>query len=101
MSEGPVPRSPPLRPIRFGVLCDGPKIPTWQARCIEELRAGGSNLALIIFPAERSSDGSRAGSLLFRAYLASHRPRALRPVDVAATFLGVPSMGCRATTQGG
>ena len=100
MSEGPVPRSPPLRPVRFGVLCDGPRIPTWQARCIEELRAGGANLALIVFPAERSFDGSHPGSLLFRAYVASHRPAALRPADMAAAFRGVPSMRCRATTQG-
>src|SRR5947208_1930934 len=100
MSEGPVPRSPPLHPVRFGVLCAGPEIPTWQARCIEELRAGGSNLALIVFPAERSFDGSHPGSLLFRAYVASHRPAALRPADMAAAFRGVPSMRCRATTQG-
>src|SRR5438093_7449452 len=100
MSEGPVPRSPPLRPVRFGVLCDGPRIPTWQARCIEELRAGGANLALIVFPAERSFDGSHPGSLLFRAYVASHRPAALRPADMAAAFRGVPSLRCRATTQG-
>src|SRR5437764_3872574 len=100
MSEGPVPRSPPLRPVRFGVLCDGPEIPTWQARCIGELRAGGANLALIVFPAERSFDGSHPGSLLFRAYVASHRPRALRPVDMAPVLRGVPSIRCRATTQG-
>src|SRR5437867_1888387 len=101
MSEGPVPSIPSLRPVRFGVLCDGPKIPTWQARCIEELRAGGANLALIVFPAERSFDASHPGSLLFRAYVASRRPRALRLVDMAAAFRGVPSMRCRTTTQDG
>src|SRR5947209_739673 len=88
MSEGALPSIAPLRPIRFGVLCDGPKIPTWHARSIEELlRIPGTSLALLIFPAEGSSDGSRPRSLLFRAYVASHPPRALRPVDMARALL--------------
>jgi len=102
MSEGALPSIAPLRPIRFGVLCDGPKIPTWHARSIEELlRIPGTSLALLIFPAEGSSDGSRPRSLLFRAYVASHPPRALRPVDMARAFQGVPSLRCQTTTQDG
>jgi len=102
MSEGALPDIAPLRPIRFGVLCDGPKIPTWHARSIEELlRIPGTSLALLIFPAEGSSDGSRPRSLLFRAYVASHPPRALRPVDMARAFQGVPSLRCQTTTQDG
>src|SRR2546426_1073057 len=102
MSEGALPDIAPLRPIRFGVLCDGPKIPTWHARSIEELlRIPGTSLALLIFPAEGSSDGSRPRSLLFRAYVASHPPRALRPVDMARAFQGVPSLRCQTTTQVG
>src|SRR2546422_4714829 len=102
MSEGALPSIAPLRPIRFGVLCDGPKIPTWHARSIEELlRIPGTSLALLIFPAEGSSDGSRPRSLLFRAYVASHPPRALRPVDMALAFQGIPSLRCQTTTQDG
>src|SRR2546422_7649902 len=62
MSEGPFPGNAPPRPIRFGILCDGPKIPTWQARSIEELRrVPGTSLALLAFNPEGSFDGSRRG----------------------------------------
>src|SRR2546425_11159728 len=102
MSEGALPSIAPLRPIRFGVLCDGPKIPTWHARSIEELlRIPGTSLALLIFPAEGSSHGSRPRSLLFRVYVASHPPRALRPVDMARAFQGVPSLRCQTRPQDG
>ena len=101
MSEGPFPGNAPPRPIRFGILCDGPKIPTWQARSIEELRrVPGTSLALLAFNPEGSFDGSRRGSLLFRAYVASHPPRALRTVDMTLAFQGVPSVRCDPTSQG-
>src|SRR2546425_10091212 len=102
MSEGPFPGNAPPRPIRFGILCDGPKIPTWQARSIEELRrVPGTSLALVVLPGDKVPDGSRPTSLLFRAYVASHPPRSLRPLDMALAFPGVPSLGCHATTQDG
>src|SRR2546422_5531618 len=102
MSQGAFPSIASLRPIRFGVLCDGPKIPTWQARSIEELRrVPGTSLALVVFPADKVPDGSRPSSLLFRAYLASHPPRSLRPLDMTLAFPSVPSLRCHATTQDG
>src|SRR5947209_19100765 len=98
MSQGSFPSFASVRPIRFGVLCDGPKIPTWQARSIEELRrVPGTSLALVVFPADKLPDGSRPTSLLFRAYVASHPPRSLRPVDMALAFQGVPSLRCHTT----
>src|SRR2546427_9093406 len=102
MSQATFPSIASLRPIRFGVLCDGPKIPTWQARSIEELRrVPGTSLALIVFPAGKLPDGSRPTRLLFRAYVASHPPPALPPVDMALRFHGIPSFRCQTTTQGG
>src|SRR5881397_3237140 len=102
MSQGAFPSSASLRPIRFGVLCDGPKIPTWQARSIEDLRrVPGTSLAPVVFPGARLPAGSRPTSRLFRAYVASHPPRALRPVDMALAFQGVPSLRCHTTTQDG
>src|SRR6266571_2718581 len=102
MSQGAFPSIASLRPIRFGVLCDGPKIPTWQARSIEELRrVPGTSLALVVLPADKLPDDSRPTSLLFRAYVASHPPSALRPVDMALAFQGVPSLRCHTTTQDG
>src|SRR2546428_11987503 len=99
MSQGAFPSSASLRPIRFGVLCDGPKIPTWQARSIEELQRGpGTSLALVVFPAEQLPDDSRPTSLLFRAYVASHPPRALRPVETALAFLRGPPLRRPTTT---
>src|SRR2546421_875525 len=100
MSQGAFPSIASLRPIRFGVLCDGPKIPTWQARSIEELRrVPGTSLALVVFSADKLPDGSRPTSVLFRAYVASHPPPALRPLDMALAFPGVPSFPCPTTTQ--
>src|SRR6266581_2549218 len=102
MSQGAFPSFASLRPMRFGVLCDGPKIPTWQARSIEELRrVPGTSLALVVLPADKLPDDSRPTILLFRAYVASHPPRALRPVDMALAFQGVPSLRCHTTTQDG
>src|SRR3989449_605641 len=102
MSQGAFPSIASLRPIRFGVLCDGPKIPTWQARSIEELRrVPGTSLALVVLPEDKVPDGSRPTSLLFRAYVASHPPRSLRPLDMALAFQGVPSLRCHTTTQDG
>src|SRR2546428_13369788 len=102
MSQGAFPSSASLRPIRFGVLCDGPKIPTWHARSIAELRrVPGPSLALVVLPADKLPDDSRPTSLLSRAYVASPPPRALRPVDMALAFQGVPSLRCHTTTQDG
>src|SRR5439155_26356672 len=100
MSQGAFLSIASLRPIRFGVLCDGLKIPTWQARSMEELRrVPGTSLALVVFSADKLPAGSRPTSVLFRAYVASHPPRALRPVDMALPFQGVPSFRCHTTTQ--
>src|SRR3989442_12951662 len=100
MSAGPFPGNAPPRPIRFGILCDGPKIPTWQARSIEELhRVPGTSLALLAFNPEGSFDGSRRGSLLFRAYVASHPPRALRTGDTTLAFKAFPPVRCDPTCQ--
>src|SRR2546426_10043812 len=102
MSQGAFPSIASLRPIRFGVLCDGPKIPTWQARSIEELRrVPGNRLALVVFPADKIPDGSRSTSLLFRAYVASHPPPSLPPVDMALAFPGKPSFRGRTTGPNG
>src|SRR5437867_13297150 len=102
MSQGAFPSIASLRPIRFGVLCDGPKIPTWQARSIEELRrVPGTSLALVVLPADKLPDDSRPTSPLFRPHVASHPPRALPPVDMALAFQGVPSLRCHTTTQDG
>src|SRR5947208_7984384 len=102
MSQGAFPSIASLRPIRFGGLCAGPKIPTWQARSIEELRrVPGTSLALVVLPADKVPDGSRPTSLLFRAYVASHPPRSLRPLDIALAFQGVPSLRCHTTTLDG
>src|SRR5207244_11365421 len=102
MSQGACPRIASLRPIRFGVLCDGLKIPTWQARAIEELRrVPGTSLALVVFSADKLPAGSRPTCVLFRAYVATHPPRALRPLDMSLSFQGVPPLPGHTTTQHG
>src|SRR2546426_5876069 len=100
MSQGAFPSIGSIRPIRVGVLCDGLKVPTWQARSIEELRRGpGTSLPLVVFSADKLPDGSRPTSVLFRAYVASHPPPALRPLGMALAFPGGPSLRCHTTTQ--
>src|SRR2546426_11921602 len=102
MSQGAFPSIGSIPPIRFGVLGDGLKIPTWQARSIEELRrVPGTSLALVVFSADKLPAGSPPTGVLFRAYVASHPPRALRPVDMALAFQGVPSLRCHTTTHAG
>src|SRR2546427_12144457 len=93
MSQGAFPSIGSIPPIRFGVLCDGPKIPTWQARSIEELRRGsGNRLALVVFPADKLPGGPRPTRLLFRADVASHPPPALRPGGMGLPFQGRPAL---------
>src|SRR2546427_11773556 len=100
MSQGAFPSIASLRPIRFGVLCDGLKIPMWQARSIEELRRGpGTSLALAGFSADKLPTASRPTNVLFPAYVASPPPRAVRPVAVAPAFQSAPSLPGHTTTQ--
>ncbi len=96
---------PPPRPVRFGILCDGPTVAAWEAQSIEELlRVPGASLALLVFPEERLADQSRSRRfpeepLLFRAYVGLRSPQALRPLDMSALFQPVPTLRCRVTTQ--
>src|SRR5207249_1240511 len=107
MSTGPVPSIPPLRPIRFGVLCEGPTIPAWQARSIEELkRVPGVSLGLRIVPEESLAGGSRPrrwpeDPFLVRAYLRLRPSRAQRPVGVDDVFRPIPTLTCHTTTGDG
>lgn len=106
MSHGADAVIAPPRPVRFGILCNGPTVLSWQRRSIEELlRIPGVVPALLIFPDEGSSQPVRSRSLpeeplLLRAYLGPHPPRALRRVDMTAVFQHIPSSRCRLTTQG-
>src|SRR3989441_3077933 len=101
MSEGADPTMPLGRPIRFGVLCNGPMVAAWQARSIEELlRVPGVRFALLILAEDGSSDDSRPQSpLLLRLYLGLRPPRALQRVDTAALSKDIPVLRCRATTR--
>src|SRR3989442_1118313 len=96
MSEGAL-TAIPSRPVRFGILCDGPTLLAWQARSVEALlRVPGVILAVLIFPEASPPDHpvSRpvpAAPLPFRAYLGLRPPRALRPVDMTAAFDKIPS----------
>jgi hypothetical protein len=104
MSEGALTAIPP-RPVRFGILCNGPTLPAWQARAVEALlRVRGVILAMLIFPEKSPSDHTvsrriSGDPLLLRAYLGVRPPRALRRVDMAAVFEKIPSLRCREITQ--
>jgi len=104
MSEGAL-TAIPSRPVRFGILCDGPTLLAWQARSVEALlRVPGVILAVLIFPEASPPDHpvSRpvpAAPLPFRAYLGLRPPRALRPVDMTAVFEKIPSVPCGEITQ--
>src|SRR2546425_178400 len=104
MSEGAL-TAIPSRPVRFGILCDGPTLLAWQARSVEALlRVPGVILAVLIFPEASPPDHPvsrpvRAAPLPFRAYLGLRPPRALRPVDMTAVFEKIPSVPCGEITQ--
>jgi len=94
----------PPRPIRFGILCNGPRVLAWQAQSIEELlRVPGVMPTLLIFPDVGWSRPVRPRShpeepFLLRAYLGPRPPRALRRIDMTAVFQHIPSARCRVTT---
>src|SRR2546425_3815173 len=104
MSEGAL-TAIPSRPVRFGILCDGPTLLAWQARSVEALlRVPGVILAVLIFPEASPpfhpvSGPVPAAPLPSRAYLGRRPPRALRPVDMTAVFEKIPSVRCREITE--
>ncbi|MCA1961283.1 MAG: glycosyltransferase family 4 protein [Desulfomonile sp.] len=78
------------RKLRFAVVCGGPTLRTWQARCVTHLiESGGAELALIVVDGFPNHDAEPAPNpLLFRFYLRRLvSPDAFRPAsldDIAA-----------------
>lgn len=92
------------RPLRFGILCDGPSIQAYQARAVERLLAlPGVELALVVINADPPRPPPRRGlkrflrgkgmafTLYHRAFLGA-RVESGRPVDMGPVFAGVPTL---------
>jgi hypothetical protein len=103
----------PMRPLRFGVMCNGSVIAKWQADCLQEL--AGTGLAapalLILNDAETVAPrplGARIlgavtdSRLLWRLFRRSvmKRVAAVRPHDAAQLFAGVASIACKVERRG-
>lgn len=92
-------------PLRFGIMCHGPVLPAWQAKCIEELRAVGAEPALLIEPKNAAVGIHRLRHLrreriLFHLYEELLKPRALQPVDLGTELRDVPTLRCRTDKRG-
>lgn len=83
------------RKFRFAVVCSGPTVRAWQARCVRNLIDwGGADLALVIVedPPDRSAPHPSTAAL-FRLYSRLFvRPDAHRPVSPDALFAQVSTV---------
>jgi len=101
--------SPPVPRIRFGIMANGTRFPSWQATAIRRLLAiPGVEATLLIVPAPggAASPGnvSRVRSLLedrqhlvwnlFNKGFVERRSRASRSVDLSTELDGVPELRC-------
>lgn len=92
--------------IRFGILCSGRVLPSWQTRCLEKLlELEGVTFALLIdtgvpstsFMGGRFRRRMSSRSAAWWAYerVAMRRSGASRGVDVSTLVSGVPTIECR------
>jgi hypothetical protein len=100
-----------IRSIRFGVMCPGRRLATWQAECIRRvLSVSGVKLSLLIIdPEAEEGDARRTERNFFSrlknpALLYNLSMRLLCPplpeVDVSAVCQNVPRIQCRALLKG-
>ncbi len=117
-SSEPQPSAPPPRPdIRFGIMCNGTRFPSWQATAIRRLLSiPGVEASLLIVPASPGTAVSvtgrlgRIGSLLadrchllwnlFNKGYVERRSRASRSVDLSTDLDGVPTLPCATVPVG-
>ena len=106
--------SSPVRPIRFGIMCNGYTFPAWEATCIRNLMAvDGVAPALLLIDdrpppprpglRERLPDLFNPKTLLWRLYqrlMLNRRSRSTRPVDLSAELADVPVLRCRPNQSG-
>lgn len=105
--------SPPVKTLRFGVMCSGERLESAFAASIDELlEIEGVELALLIVnaqPPPRSSMWTklkRVASLngtlwaIFQRLFPPERLSCYRPRDMSAVFAGVPRMRCRVIRKG-
>lgn len=102
----------PPRELRFGVMCDGPTLSEWQARCLDRLAAlpHPPKLSLIIRNARPPAPKRPLWSWLGRdkfPYLAYafysrlfFHPSSDTRVDGTRHFRGVPSLDCVTELEG-
>jgi len=94
------------RPIRFGIMCNGPVLSAWMAKCVEELlRLPDVTPAVLIVPEDQAAGVQRLRKLrrdrfLFQIYQELLRPSAMRPVDMTTQLGKVPTLRCRVKTKG-
>lgn len=103
-----------MTPIRFGILCTGTSLPTWQARCVRELLTLPQvRPALLILDAgrreaprpvrERLRAAMRHQQTLWFQYfqrIVQARSLAMRPVDLSAELAEVPRLSCQVERRG-
>ena len=102
-----------VSPIRFAVLCRGPQLRAWQARCLDAiLEVPGTELAALILDARGAPSGGSLARLsrlassrnrLWNAYnnlFVAHRSRALQTVDWSDRLAAVPALSVTVERRG-
>lgn len=90
--------------IRFGIMCNGPRLPAWQAEAVKALLAGDNmEVAVLIIPGRRTTAATRwrrfadlprlLWNLFNKGYI-ERKSGASRPVDLSELFAGVPVRVC-------
>lgn len=98
-----------IRPLRYGIMCEGYVLQEWQVQCIERLNAlDGVQLALLIindrprtrtpFTKLRKIQPRRILFQLFMKFL--YRPLSVREIDAGGLLAKVPAIRCRPVRGG-
>jgi len=84
------------KPVRFGILCSGINLETWQARCLDDLRsADGVELVQVILSLDSRHSSGLNPSLLFRLHLTRlSLTSARRPVELLGAAPNVQRFSC-------
>ncbi len=84
------------RLLRYGIICSGTVLPSWQARCIESIQEKGEAVAvlLIVEDAQERLPPQKASTLwsLYDKALVARSSKAATPVDMTSSLGRLPAI---------
>ncbi|SCY71733.1 glucosamine inositolphosphorylceramide transferase family protein [Microvirga guangxiensis] len=100
------------RMLRFGIICSGTSLPSWQEQCIESLLKGGEATAVLLIIADphapnryntQKGSGRGEAAILWKLYdrmLLSQASRSTTPKDASGLIQNLPAINWRVETSG-